>query len=342
VRDDPGFDAGAIAACLEAHYGVRILTLSFLPIGHDLNAAVYDVAAENGAHYFLKIRTGPVFAPALLVPRALIELGVPNVLAPVRTLDSGLSCSLDGRTVMLYPFVRGENAKIAPMSDEQWQVFGRTLRDVHDSGLTAQFAGQLRTEDFALPSAATVRRLLSLVQSTEFESPAAARFAAFWRANDERFHRLLARSEAIGKSLQAKRFEFVLCHSDIHGANILIGEDGRIWLVDWDSPLIAPRERDLLFVVGSWIGRPVEPRHEDLFFEGYGPTEIDPDALVYYRYERTIEDLGEVGVNVFENPSVGEQTRAREAELIMNLFAPGGFLDQIETVARFRWPAVIN
>jgi spectinomycin phosphotransferase len=345
VRENPAFDTSVIAACLEARYGVRLASLTFLPIGHDLNAAVYDVAADDGVHYFLKIRSGPVFAPALLVPRALIELGVPNVLAPLRALDSTLWQPLDGYdgcTVVLYPFVRGENAKIAPMSDEQWRTFGQTLRAVHDSGLTARFAGQLRTEDFALPSAATVRRLLSLVARTEFESAAAMRFAAFWRGNAERINRLLARAEAIGKSLQAKRLELVLCHSDIHGANILVGEDGRIWLVDWDSPLIAPRERDLLFVVGSRIGRPIEPRHEDLFFEGYGPTEIDPAALIYYRYERTIEDLGEVGVNVFENPSITEQTRAREAELIMNLIAPDGFFDRIESVARSRWPAVID
>ena len=68
MHDDPGLDDGTIAACLEAHYGVLVASLTFLPIGFDLYAAVYhDVVADETAA-FLKVRFGPVYEPGLLVP----------------------------------------------------------------------------------------------------------------------------------------------------------------------------------------------------------------------------------------------------------------------------------
>ena len=42
-----------------------------------------------------------------------------------------------GATIVLYPFIRGTNAKIAGLSDDQWREFGTTLRAVHESGFAA-------------------------------------------------------------------------------------------------------------------------------------------------------------------------------------------------------------
>ena len=337
MRDDPGLDAGRIAASLEAAYALRVASVRFLPLGYDLQAAVYEVFTDDGTPYFLKIRSGSVHEPALLVPRALIDRGVLNILAPLRTRSSALWTPLDGDTgysVVLYPFIRGESAMAAGMTADQWRVFGSTLRAVHDSGVEERFRDRLRREDFALPSAALVRRLLALVDSARFASPAAARFAAFWREQTERIHLVLDRAEELGRSLQGRPFAYVLCHGDIHAANILVADDGQITLIDWDAPLIAPRERDLLFVIGSRIARVVEPWEEDQFFTGYGPVEIDPDALAYYRYERIIEDIGEIGRSVFLDPKASEEARAQEAALAMSFFAPGSDIDRAERVNR--------
>jgi spectinomycin phosphotransferase len=333
MREDPGLDVDKISACLQAHYGLRVASVTFLPIGYDPYAAVYEVGSWDGGCHFLKVHFGPVHEPSLLVPRTLIDLGIRNVLAPLRTRSLDLWCPLGGYpgySIVLYPFVRGESAMVIGLSDDQWRAFGSTLRAVHASRLGESLLDQLPVETFSLPSAASVRRLLALVGESSFKGPAAARLAAFLLGHAEQIRRMLARAEALGGSLRTKPFEYVLCHADVHAANILVGDDGRIHLIDWDELLIAPRERDLLFVIGSKIARPVEPREEALFFEGYGKIEIDADALVYYRYERIIEDIGEFGKSVFFDPSLGERARAEEAELAMSFFAPGGDIDRAE------------
>ena len=87
---------------------------------------------------------------------------------------------------MLYPFIVGENAMDAGMSDSQWRDFGATLRAVHASGLEERFRDLLPAETFALPSAALVRQLLDVANDGPFVSEIAAAHAAFWRAQRRR------------------------------------------------------------------------------------------------------------------------------------------------------------
>jgi spectinomycin phosphotransferase len=338
MREDPGLDTGRIVACLDAQYGLQVASVTFLPIGYDLNAAPFEAVTADGTSYFLKIRFGPVHEPGLLLPSALIENGIPSIVAPFPTRSSDLWCSLDGYpgySVVLFPFIRGENAKVAGLSDAQWRTFGSTLRAVHDSGLGKRFCDLLPVETFSLPSAAKVRSLLPILDGARFESPAATDLAAFWVENAGRIRHVLARAEELGSRLRMASFELVVCHGDIHLANVLVGADGRIFLIDWEGPpypLIAPRERDLLFVAGSRIGRRVEPREQDRFFDGYGPVAIDPTALIFYRYERIIQDIGEIGETVFMDPRPGEAARAREAELAKSFFDQRGAVELAEEV----------
>jgi spectinomycin phosphotransferase len=310
---------------------VAASTFTFVP-GYDMHAATYVIGTDAGS-LFLKVhlRT-PADAP-LAVPSALLEAGVPNVLAPIRTLTSGLSQPMgDGRSLVLYPFIAGRNAMVAGMNADQWRVFGSTLRAVHDSEVAAAFAGRLPLETFRLVSADPVRSALERAHGPTPKSPAAERLAAFLRDRTERIGAMLERAEGLGARLASRPFERVLCHADIHAANLLVADDGRIFLVDWDGPMLAPRERDLLFVIGSRIARDVEPREAVWFFDGYGDVQVDPEAIVYYRYERILEDIGEISRSVFEEGGSSEASRASEVALAESFFGPGGILETAERV----------
>jgi spectinomycin phosphotransferase len=72
----------------------------------------------------------------------------------------------------------------------------------------------------------------------------------------------------------------------------LIDSAGALYVVDWDDPIMAPKERDLMFAGGGLMGGWRTPQKEEApFYEGYGPTQIDRVALAYYRYARIVEDI---------------------------------------------------
>ncbi len=329
MLENPGLNPDELTETLRAAYGIGASDLTFIR-SHDPDSASYRVTAAEGS-FFLKVRFGPMHEATLNVPRALHEAGVPNILAPVPTRSSALWTPMDDRSLVLQPFVPGQNAMIAGMTADGWRTFGATLRAVHDSGLEQRFGDDLPVETFSLAAGEPVRKALTLTGHQAFESPAAARFAAFWRDQTGRIGAMLERAEELGARLRARSLSRVLCHADIHAANVLITESG-IFLVDWDAPMIAPRERDLLFVIGSRIARDVEPHEEAWFFKGYGAVEVDIEAIIYYRYERILEDISVDAESVFCDASLSEATRQAQADLVASFFAPGGILESAEQV----------
>jgi len=325
MLEDPGLDPLELAAALRAGFGIEASGFTFVP-GFDMHAASYAVDGR----WFAKVRFGSVAGAPLEVPRALLDAGVSNVLAPVRTQTSALWHPMgDGRTLVVYPFVAGRNAMDAGMTADQWRTFGTALRAVHDSGLEARFADRLPSEAFALPSAAAVRSVL--VQEPSSDSAAARRLQAVLLEQCERLVQMLERAEGLGAQLRTKPFPRVICHTDIHEANLLVADDGRIFLVDWDGPKLAPRERDLLFVMGGGIMRKVTPQEEAWFFEGYGRVEVDRDAIVYYRYERLLEDIGEIGRSVYGD-AIPETSREAQVQLLERTFESGAKVESVERV----------
>ena len=63
--------------------------------------------------------------------------------------------------------------------------------------------------------------------------------------------------------------------------------------MDWDEPIMAPKERDLMFIGGGIANVWNDPQEEIYFYKGYGNTDINIPILAYYRLERIVEDIAE-------------------------------------------------
>lgn len=323
----PDLANDTLCLCLRDRYGLAVTEIVFLPLGHDALAWTYRVQTADQRAYFLKVRTQIANAAGFLVPRALHDRGLTHVVAPLPTATGTLWAAAGNYAVILYPFVVGVTGMERGLTDDQWIAYGALLRRVHDALVTPELAQVLGRESYVPDGADVVRRLDAQIGTRTFGDPTTQALAALWQARRSDILLLFARAADLGQRLAAARPGLVLCHADIHTNNVLLSDDGRVWFVDWDETLLAPPERDLLFVVGGlWRGL-VGPREEALFFKGYGATTVNPLALAYYRYARAISDLGYEGEQIFFRPDLGPDTRREAVERVHRLFQPGRLVE---------------
>lgn len=270
-------DVGRIPSC--SNYDLAVADLTFLPLGHDSSAWVYRVATTDGVPYFLKVRRRVTNPPSLLVPRSLHDQGIAQVIAPLPTKTQALWTEEEGYALILYPFITGTTGMEHGMTPRQWIAYGAILRQVHATAIAPVLAARMRHESFAPAGADVVRDLAAHMGGRPFADPAAQALAAYWHERRGDIRTLTERAEDLGRRLAQRAPTFVLCHADIHTGNVLLDADQRVWIVDWDETLLAPKERDLMFVVGGISSELVGPREEELFFQGYGVTTLDPLAL---------------------------------------------------------------
>ncbi|HET8912478.1 MAG TPA: phosphotransferase [Ktedonobacteraceae bacterium] len=306
MRTPPTISEEQIQTCLQEQYDLTPTTFEFLPVGLDFNAGVYRVASEQGAAYLLKVTTRPLYRPRFLVPRYLNDQGITAVVAPLPTRNGALWASIEGWNVSVYPFIEGDTSWTG-MNYEQWKEVGSIFQKIHQVALPAEGFESLLKETFD-PS-----EYISWIRDFEAhhlhtpdsgsESVRAVR--ADWLAHQSTIQTAVASLDELGRMLQQRSLPFVIAHADLHPANLLRDGHGQVFVIDWDEVMLAPKERDFIFVR--------EPNAE-AFFQGYGEREIDWMVLAYYLWERIVQDLIVDAKDVYFRKDWTEENRAEAAQ----------------------------
>jgi len=327
MLEKPDLEDERIIACLRDEYGLNVVQVAFLPRGADQNAAAYRVVADDETLYFLKLRRGVFDETSVALPKFLSDQGIAQIIAPRAARTGQLWASLDGFKSILYPFVEGRNGYEVDLSGRHWGDFGRAIKSIHTVELPPALIRRIRQETYSPQWREIVRTFLERVEDDVFDDPVAGKLAAFLKAKRDEILDLVARAEWLARALQARSPEFVLCHSDIHAGNILIEPNDAFYIVDWDDPILAPKERDLMFIGGGqgFTGHTAQ-EEETLFYRGYGQTQIDPIGLAYYRYERIIQDIAVFCEQLLLTNEGGED-REQSYRYLTSNFLPNGTIE---------------
>jgi spectinomycin phosphotransferase len=307
MREQLNIPLERLQTSLQEQYDLNAVTLDFLPLGLDSKAGLYRMGSGQGAAYLLKVKAGSFYEPGCLVPRYLSDQGITSVVAPLPARNSALWVQLENWIAIVYPFIEGDSS-FTGMTDEQWKETGAIFKQIHQVTLPSSGFELLRRETF--DPAVSARWIQAFEDQYLYAQPGERAseqvLLSSWRAHQSTIHVGVSFLEKLSGILQRQTFPYVICHADLHPANLLRDRGGHVFVIDWDDVMLAPRERDFIFVREAQM---------DAFFQGYGQIEIDWVALTYYCWERVIQDVIECARDVFFEDDLGEETRADAARL---------------------------
>ncbi len=91
--------------------------------------------------------------------------------------------------------------------------------------------------------------------------------------------------------------------------------------------MLAPPERDLMFVRGSAVAGLTTDAEATAFEDGYGSAAADPALIAFYRMDWAIQDFADFARRVLLDPGLGEATRTRARGLFLSVFETDGEVD---------------
>jgi spectinomycin phosphotransferase len=319
-----------IIDCLKINYGFEVATLTFLPLGADLQASIYKAQTQNQASYFVKLKRGHYRDTSSIIIELLRNAGIQHIIPIVKTIHGEATQRMDGFTLTVFPFVEGQDGFSLDLTDDQWVTLGKVMRKIHEIDVPLSIQSKLRLESYSPKWRQVVRSLYPLIESEPSGDEIAVNLLKFMKKHRVSIHRLVDRAEQLTKKVQDQSPQCVLCHSDLHGGNVLIDENGALYIVDWDDPIMAPKERDLMFIGGGVANIWNKPHEKELFYKGYEKVDINMTLLAYYRHERIVEDIAIYGQQLLLTRADGEdrtQDRIESYNQFIGQFDPQGVVD---------------
>jgi spectinomycin phosphotransferase len=318
---------------LRAQYGIEPTLLEPTDRGMDFAASVHRVFVGGESPRFV-VKSRPAAAArdaAAAIARHLADADVPGVVAPIRTLAGDVAARAGQLSVTVYPFIHGRGGIDVALSDASWRKLGRLAQRLHETTLPGPLAELVPVETYRPAEVALIAEVDAALDAASRRDQLARTVTDLWRTRREQILALTARTEALGDALRRRSLPLVTCHADMHAGNVIVDRRARLWLIDWDEIVRAPKERDLMFTVNGGISTDlVDSNATARFLEGYGHCTIDEEALAYYRHAWAVQDVGGYAWRILVDGSATDDVRDTAARVLVGLFRPGQIVDLAE------------
>ena len=327
-----GLPEAALRPVLERGWGIRARSVEYRPVGWGSHH--WEVSSEAGSRWFVTAddlenkrmsQAEPLtggfrrLRAALCAAADLRECGAAFAVAPVAARDGELLARVSTRFgLAVYPFVDGQSFEWAAFSSPAHRL---AVLDLLAATHTAPPAARRRAlaDDFAVPHRDQLEAACQPGAGALDAGPYARPVARLIREHAAPIRRLLARYDHLVTAARTQPGRTVLTHGEPHPGNTMLTGGGWV-LIDWDTALAAPPERDL------WSLDPGDGSMLDAYAGLTGVTPR-PVLLDLYRLRWDIADIA-VDVSRFRRPHAGTAEDEESFSLLDSLVRRASEVDQ--------------
>lgn len=221
-----------------------------------------------------------------------------RICYPIRTLSGGYFFAHDHIIGVLFNLINGKaigyDTKYSPSDIEQLARMVKTLHGIDPSPFQALCPQETFCFDF-------LDELAAIISIRTKELPGG--FGELVTDHAQMIMVKISQARRQAEHIKSLNLPFVLCHTDIHGGNLMKDKDDRLYLVDWENVLLAPKEADLFSFA--------EADYRDVFCQ-----KVNLDAIAYYTVRRDLEDIWEFLRGLLNN----EYDKTGQSEVYRHLF----------------------
>jgi len=286
-----------IADALDRSWGLRAASLAYQPVGFGSHHWLATGTAGDRTFVTVndlvaKLRTARDtadaafgrLAAALATASALrADAGLPFVVSPVPAAGGQVVARLSDRyCLVVHPYVAGEPAGEDGdfARDEDRLAVLDMLVKIHGAQ-----AGDPRADDFDVPHLDVLQPIIEGGSTPWGPGPYATAARELLDVHVHDVSTLIQAYRGLASRVAQRQERMVITHGEPHASNVMTTSSGLV-LVDWDTVLLAPPERDL------WHLADDDPSVLHRYTAATG-TEIDGEALTLYRLWWDLAEIGE-------------------------------------------------
>jgi spectinomycin phosphotransferase len=304
---------------LVSNYDLKPQRARFLPYGEC--GWIYLIDTESSS-YILKLKKPGLcddsdFNEEIIKTHMALyyDYGIRQINEPPMRANTGQYINdLEGYDAILLPYIDGTPACDAELSDLHQRKLGSLIATLHRCKLHDDEVPPMET--FSVRLARLLGSMLrDTAQSKENLPPIQQHLIDVLHDNYPKLKKMAAQFAALAQVLREDTSlaeNFVLCHSDPSCGNIIISPDDNVYLIDWDTPIMAPPERDL-FHLRQW------PAALENYKSMMDSGELDKRVMLYYQLEWDIQEIVDYGRRLLYSDQSDDQNEHDWSELATHM-----------------------